>query len=153
MARVNGVVFVHGGISPELAARGCDAINADIGRELDDLPDIDDRRAAGTLVTASSGPLWYRGLALDDSAIGDADLSRILDQLRGRAIVVGHTPTDDGRVRTRYDDRVVQIDTGMIDGTFYPNGLPSALEIRGDAVSAIYPDRRDELFSLRPAGR
>jgi hypothetical protein len=150
MARVNGVVFVHGGISPALAARGCEAINAGIRGELGHLPAPDDPRAAETLVAAPGGPLWYRDLALDDAPVDEADVERILDRLQARAIVVGHTPTEDGRIRARFDNRVIQIDTGMLDGIFYPGGRPSALELRGDTFSAIYTDRRDELFPLRP---
>jgi hypothetical protein len=40
---------------------------------------------------------------------------------------------------------VVQIDTGMLDGTFYPKGVPAALELRGDTAVAIYLDRREPL--------
>jgi hypothetical protein len=33
----------------------------------------------------------------------------------------------------------------MLDGEFYPKGLPVALELRGDAATAIYLDRREPL--------
>ena len=36
----------------------------------------------------------------------------------------------------------------MLGGTFYPAGVASALEIRGDAVTAIYEQRREPLGSL-----
>ena len=150
VARINGVVFVHGGVSSALASMGCEAINAGVRRELGHLLDPDDPRAAGTLVAGPAGPLWYRDLALDDTPLDEADVVDILDRLRARAIVVGHTVTADGRIRARFGNRVVQIDTGMLDGTFYPGGRPSALEMRGDTLTAIYADRRDALFSLRP---
>ena len=34
VAKVNGVVFVHGGLTPDVAALGCPAINAQVRREL-----------------------------------------------------------------------------------------------------------------------
>jgi hypothetical protein len=46
---------------------------------------------------------------------------------------------------------VVQIDTGMLDGEFYPGGVASALEIRGDTLTAIYVDRQERLATLPPA--
>jgi hypothetical protein len=42
------------------------------------------------------------------------------------------------------------IDTGMIGGSFFTNGVPSALEISGDTWTAIYVGHRDVLKS---AGR
>jgi hypothetical protein len=150
VARINGVIFVHGGINPGLASKGCEGINADVRRELDDLPDPDDPRAADTLVAGSDGPLWYRDLALDDTLIDEEDVDQILERLDARAMVVGHTPTENGRMRTRFGNRVIQIDTGMLDGTFYPGGRPSALEMRGDTLTAIYADRRDALATLVP---
>jgi hypothetical protein len=150
VARINGVIFVHGGVNPGLASKGCEGINADVRRELDDLPGPDDPRAADTLVAGSDGPLWYRDLALDDTPIHEEDVDQILERLDARAMVVGHTPTDGGRMRTRFGHRVIQIDTGMLDGTFYPGGRPSALEMHGDTLTAIYADRRDALATLLP---
>jgi hypothetical protein len=52
-----------------------------------------------------------------------------------RAVVVGHTPSIAG-ITTRFDGRVILIDTGMRGGEFYPGGGPAALEIDGDVVTA-----------------
>jgi hypothetical protein len=45
------------------------------------------------------------------------------------------------------------IDTGMVNGEFYPGGIPSALEWKGDILTAIYLDRREPLSTpeLQPA--
>jgi hypothetical protein len=51
---------------------------------------------------------------------------------------------------TRFDGRVVQIDTGMLGGSFYSGGVASALEIRGDALTAIYQNRRERLSAPAP---
>ena len=40
---------------------------------------------------------------------------------------------------------MIQIDSGMLGGEFYPKGLPSALELRRDTATAIYLDRREPL--------
>jgi hypothetical protein len=49
--------------------------------------------------------------------------------------------------------QVMQIDTGMLDGEFYPGGVPAALELRNNTATAIYLDRREPLAvpSLQPA--
>ena len=70
---------------------------------------------------------------------------QILQQLGARAIVVGHTPVLPGRIAPRFGGRVIQIDAGMLDGEFYPKGVPVALELRGETATAIYLDRREPL--------
>ena len=50
-----------------------------------------------------------------------------------------------GRIATRFGGRVVQIDTGMLGGTFYPGGRASALEIRDGGFVAVYEDGREQL--------
>jgi hypothetical protein len=64
--------------------------------------------------------------------------------------VVGHTVTA-GRIRTWSDGRVLQIDTGMLNGEFYPGGAPAALEVQNGTFTAIYPGKREILVpaSLR----
>ena len=79
-------------------------------------------------------------------------LDGILARLGARAIVIGHTTVLPGRIATRFGGRVVQIDTGMLDGTFYPKGVPAALELQGDTVTAIYLDRREPLPRRSLAG-
>ena len=58
--------------------------------------------------------------------------------MKARAVVIGHTPTAKGQVTTRFGGRVILIDTGMLNGEFYPGGVPSALEVDGDAFTAIF---------------
>jgi hypothetical protein len=151
MVRINGIVFVHGGISPAVAALGCAKVNATVRSDLaaSGAP-RDAAQVAAQLSTGEEGPLWYRGLALNDESTFAPDVEAILRGLNARAIVVGHTVTASGRVVPRFGGRVIQLDTGMLGGTFYPSGRASALEIRDGRFTAIYEDRRDELPS---AGR
>ena len=46
------------------------------------------------------------------------------------------------RITTRFDGRVVEIDTGM-QPAYVPDGRASALEIRSGETTAVYADRRD----------
>ena len=143
VARINGVLFLHGGISPETAPLGCDGINAAVAKELAALPPPEQ---AATLLSASeTGPLWYRGLALQTEEEVAPILPTILEQMKARAIVVGHSTVLPGRIVARLDGRIILIDTGMVGGEFYKGGVPSALEWSGSTLTAIYLDRREPL--------
>ena len=55
-----------------------------------------------------------------------------MKRLKIGAIVAGHTP--DSEIRQRFDNRVILIDTGMLQSVF--GGKPSALEIQGGRFTA-----------------
>ncbi len=145
MVRINGIVFVHGGISPAVAALGCAKVNSTVRSELSTMPASLDAGPAMLLATSEDGPLWYRGLALENESAIVAEVDATLLKLNARAIVTGHTVMGDGRLKTRFGGRVIQLDTGMLGGTFYPSGRASALEIRDGRFTAIYEDRREPL--------
>jgi 3',5'-cyclic AMP phosphodiesterase CpdA len=90
------------------------------------------------------GALWFRGYAQWPEDTSAAQVTSFLDQLKLARIVVGHTPTADRRIASRYGGRVVLIDTGMLP--IY-NGNASALEITGTRLKAIYPDGEVELVT------
>ena len=50
------------------------------------------------------------------------------------------------------DGRVIAIDSGMLGGTMFPNGVPSALEILDGKFTAIYEGKRDVLITPGPGG-
>lgn len=138
---IDGFVFVHGGISPAVAPLGCEAINAQVRREL--TGDLDKTRGAplSSLAARVDGPLWYRGLAQEPESFAP-QVADIVAKMHARAIVVAHTVTPTGRIMTRFEGRVVEIDTGM-QPAYVPDGRASALEIRGGETTALYADRRD----------
>jgi len=103
------------------------------------------------IVNAADGPLWFRGYSQWTDAEGAAEISRLAQAAGVDRFVVGHTVQRDGRIRERFDGRVFLIDTGMLDGSFFPGGRPSALEISDGVVSAIYPGRRREVLERAPA--
>jgi hypothetical protein len=148
VVKINGVLFLHGGVSPAQAALACDAVNAEASGELTANLDRLRGAAAQSLVTREDGPLWYRGLALEPPAF-EPVVADILARQGARAVVVGHTLTPDGRVAVRFGGKVVQMDTGM-QAAYVPGGRASALEIRGETMTAIYTDRRDVFGALPP---
>lgn len=152
VAKINGIMFMHGGLSPTVATTPCDTINEAVRRELT----TDFQQTLASLQTSLSagedGPLWYRGLANQPDEF-EPTVDEILAAQSARGIVVAHTTTQTGRIRTRFGGKVIQIDTGMLNGQFYPGGQASALEIMGGTVTAIYQDRKDVLQvpALAPA--
>jgi hypothetical protein len=122
---------------------GCEGINAAVRKDLLSLPVPLEQ--VSTLFSASeTGPLWYRGLANEPEETLAPTLDSILQRMGARAIVIGHT-TVPGRIKERFGGRVIQIDTGMAAGEFYPGGVASALELLGNKMTAIYLDRREPL--------
>ena len=93
------------------------------------------------LSVASNGPLWFRGYdEWNDQQIA-AGVPTVLAAYRATAVVVGHTPQRDGRIRSRLDGKVFLIDTGMLS-SYYPQGRASALQISdGVAFTAEYMDQ------------
>jgi hypothetical protein len=148
MVKIGGVAFVHGGLTPEVAALGCEAINATVQREI--TTDFEKTQANPTVSLAASdnGPLWYRGLAREDDAWLPT-LERVLAAIGARTIVVGHTVTSSGRIETRFGGRVVMIDAGM--NPLYGRHL-AALEIASDGrMFTLSETGREELLALPKA--
>ena len=143
-ARINGVLFLHGGVSPRVAPLGCAGINSGVATDMTTGFKAFLESNLTTLAGAADGPLWYRGLAQEDEATFAPELDKILGAMGARAIVIGHTVTATGRITPRFGGRVVQIDTGMLTSV-YTNGRPAALEIAGDTWTAIYEDGRQAL--------
>ncbi len=124
LVKLNGALFVHGGVSDAYAGFSIDEINAKVRGAL----------AGGephAILTDELGPLWYRGAAGEDEAAG-AEVNRVLTAFEAERMVIGHTPSLDG-IRPRFGGKVIQIDTG-ISGAY--GGVRSWLEIENGAVTA-----------------
>lgn len=91
------------------------------------------------------GPLWFRGFAEWSDEEGAVNVEKLLARHQARRFVVGHTiPSDPRHVLPRFGGKVVLIDTGMVRG--YPlSGRPSALQISGDTLTAIYETEQVDL--------
>ncbi len=95
------------------------------------------------------GPLWFRGYDQWSDEEGAAQVDKLLEAYKADRIAVGHTVQKNGRMRTRFGDRVFLIDTGMLS-SYYPGGRASALKIEGGAkFTAEYMDQ--EVVLLAPA--
>ena len=144
VARINGILFLHGGITEPVSMMGCEGINAAVQKDLQSLP-VPLEKVAALFSAGETGPLWYRGLANEPEAGLAPTLDVILERMKARAIVIGHTTVLPGKITPRLGGKVIQIDTGMVNGEFYPGGVASALELQGGKATAIYLDRREPL--------
>lgn len=86
---------------------------------------------------ADDGPLWYRGIARSPDEELTSFLPQWLAANNAWRLVVGHTPSADGRILSRLEGSAFIIDTGMLT-EYYKNGRSSALEILDDEVTAVY---------------
>ena len=83
----------------------------------------------------SEGPLWYRGSVSCGGLIEQHRLEGALAAIGATRVVVGHTPTPNRRILQRFDGRLIEIDTGMLN--FYYRGSGNALVLEGEAVAVV----------------
>ena len=95
------------------------------------------------------GPLWFRGFALwpDNQETVDSQLTPVLTKYGVERFVTGHTPSSTGRIVSRFSNRLILIDTGMLT-TYFKNGRASALELHNGRITAIYTDTRTPIVTV-----
>jgi hypothetical protein len=95
-------------------------------------------------LVANDSPIWYRGQALCYPLTEIDNLEAALRTLGVARVVEGHTPAENGRVRSRFDGRLILLDTGMLKPAY--NGTPSALVFENGQWSVAYADRPGQRF-------
>jgi hypothetical protein len=110
--------------------------------------DVDEIRALLPLLNIgdssllnANGPLWFRGYSSWTDAEGTPLMTQLLRKYRVKRFVTGHTPQRAGQITMRFGGSLFLIDTGMLNGKFYPSGRPSALEIIGEKVTPLYLEK------------
>jgi len=122
IVRIDGTLFVHGGISAEYAKLPLDEINRRVQTAMsrgDDTP--------STILYDPLGPLWYRGLVTRDPdaeevraklapatphLTSDQELNAVLSAYGAQRLVIGHTPDLKG-IEILSGGRLARIDTGI----------------------------------------
>jgi hypothetical protein len=92
--------------------------------------------------------MWYRGTALCHELLEQPVLEAGLANWGVRRVVMGHTPTRDHRVWSRFGGQALLADTGMLREYFH--GQPAALLIEGDRTEVLYPDGSPERAAPEP---
>jgi hypothetical protein len=107
--------------------------------------------AAGNVLLWEEGPNWYRGAATCREAAEADTLNAFLQQIDARKLVIGHTPTRDGRAVTRFEGRVVKLDAGMNHAVYKGRAAalslaPSGLTVRYAGEPGLEPPNAEGLF-------
>lgn len=133
IVKVEGTLFVHGGISAEYARLPLDEVNRRVAAAMA-------KAESGSILEDPLGPLWYRGLLIRDPDAEQArqtptykplppqdELTQVLTAYDAKRMVVGHTPQK-GPIQLLYDNRLARIDTAISRAY---GGTLSWLEITG----------------------
>ncbi len=136
VVQINDIIFVHGGLSVEYSSWEIEDINRLLRKELTTVRNLlrhsslQEIPFVPEMIYNNQGPLWYRGLAINDEKDFKEEVDLILSNLKSNIIVVGHTvqagPINKPKDLSRFDGRVWTIDTGISD--FY-GGKQTALII------------------------
>jgi hypothetical protein len=130
MIIINDMLFVHGGIGPAFPAASLADINNAVRSALRGQPVT----AFADILDNEQGPLWYRGLALNDEASEQANVDALLARYSVAHIIVGHTkrtPT----IAPRFGGRVILTDVAVPDGATDPHAF---LEILDGQMTTIH---------------
>ena len=119
--RVGDYAFLHGGITPEVAALNLtyDQIN-EYGRIR--MNGITCPNSDCTEVNSSDGIYWYRGMVQEE--LTQVEVDNILDGFSVESVILGHTK--DNNIRSLYEGRVIAIDMYHVNN--FNNGFMKALQ-------------------------
>lgn len=141
--RIDDTLYLHGGIGPEFLAFDAEAMNKAVIAALRHQPE-----AVGgphDILWNEQGPLWYRGMAMNDEAAEGAHVTAALARYGVRRIVLGHTKRY-SMVNSRFDGAVILTDIAVPGGCPDPHGF---LIKEGNALTAVYRGKR---LALRTSG-
>jgi hypothetical protein len=143
VVKIDGYLFVHGGIGPSVATLSVREINEGVRAELGQQP-----VPGGPLTAGADGPLWYRGLAQGDEDELRPHLEQVLAVHGVKHIVVGHTTTP-GAVVPRFGGAVLMIDVGLSE---HYGARPACLVVRDGTPFALHRGHMLALPGDGPAG-
>jgi hypothetical protein len=125
--KINDMLFVHAGISSNYTAMPIQEINTKIAESLG---------TYGGVAGDPLGPLWYRGLALDNEVKVAELLAPMFKKNEVKHIVLGHTVTYPKLcIQTRAGGMVILIDVGM--SKTYRGGPAMCLVVKGGEFYAV----------------
>ena len=142
IVKIDGTLFVHGGLSAEYSKLQLDEINRRVQTAMSNADG-----GPSTVLYDPLGPLWYRGLVGRDPDAEevrakatpvihltiDQELDAVLSAYGAKRLVIGHTPDLNG-IEISNGGRLARIDTGIsrayggpltwleiVDGTMVPH--------------------------------
>ncbi len=132
--RINDLLFLHAGIGPSYLPAERDAMNEAVRDALNGQPDP----AFADILTNQEGPLWYRGLSLNQEPTEEPHLAALLARHGVSRIIVGHTKRA-ATVLPRFGGRVIITDIARRDGYADPHAF---LIIENGALTTIHRGHR-----------
>jgi hypothetical protein len=130
VAVVGDTLFAHGGVLPKHVEYGLGRLNAEVSAWM-----RGERPELPRPMQGDDAPVWTRlyGERNPDPVACDT-LGRVLDTLRVKRLVVGHTVQKSG-INPACNERVFRIDIGL--ARYYGTKPAQVLEIQGDAVKVL----------------
>lgn len=132
--RINDNLFMHGGIGPAFATSNVATLNAAVVAALRGRP----QAGFADILGNQQGPLWYRGLALNDEAAETPNVEAVLANYHVRRIVLGHTKRN-STVYPRFGGRVLLTDIAVPDGFTDPHAF---LVIENGTLTTVHRGQR-----------
>ena len=119
------MLFAHGGFHPSLAKekKSLVEINETFKNNLVKSELVKPREGWGKYLHKTNGPIWYRGYFKSsrnkppkDNGASSAEIDLLLNHFDIEHLVVGHTSQT--QVETRYQGRVIAIDSSIKNGEY-----------------------------------
>lgn len=126
--QVGGYIFVHGGITPNVAAKySIDDINKYMNQYLNGDKSLEKNKDFREIFFNNNGIFWNRSYSRDSPDC--SKLYNVLDIYKAKGIVVGHTPQD--KINCKCKKKIWRIDVAM-SNAFGKNDKVQVLEILND---------------------
>lgn len=134
--RIDDTLYLHGGIGAAFLPFDIELMDKAILAALRHQPAVADGPL--DILWNEQGPLWYRGMAMNDEAAEAAQVAATLKRYGVSRIVLGHTKRY-SMVNSRFDGAVVLTDIAVKGGCADPHAF---LIKEGDKLTAVYRGRR-----------
>lgn len=141
--RINDILCLHAGISPELLSRlpSLSELNAAMHSYLNLAEIPDSLSAVIDFLTHSHGPLWFRGYFLENEAeskVTQRELDNILEKYKAEYMIIGHTTQ--ANISALYEGKLLAIDAGIKYGDrgealLWEKGVFYRLDLSGNCQS------------------
>ena len=130
--RIDDTLYLHGGIGPAFLPFDIEVMDKAILAALRHEPAAAD--GPPDILWNEQGPLWYRGMAVNDEAAEAAHVAATLKRYGVSRIVLGHTKRYP-MVNARFDGAVILTDIAVPGGCSDPHGF---LIKEGDTLTAVH---------------
>jgi hypothetical protein len=139
--KINGHVFTHGGLHPELAETdfSIQEINAFLRQTYYTAPYPKANKSdTDILVSSKNGPAWFRGYFKEE--LSQESVDRVLDHFDAKDVIVGHTIQS--KVNSSFNGRVIGIDISHPKDYHknWPRQESEGLLIEGDQYYRVLSD-------------